>query len=67
MPIEYFIGAFAAIVGGVAEAASVSLHLDDNFSIPVSVGFTMWGLYWLMSLLDPAGYGALYQKLLGIT
>ena len=42
MPIEYFIGAFAAIVGGVAEAASVTLHLDDNFSIPVSIGFTMW-------------------------
>jgi dolichol kinase len=67
MPIEYFIGAFAAIVGGIAEAASVSLHLDDNFSIPVSIGLIMWGLYWLLSLLDPAGYGALYQKLLGIT
>jgi dolichol kinase len=67
VPIEYVIGAFAAIVGGVAEAASVSLHVDDNFSIPVSVGFTMWGLYWLMSVLDPSSYGALYQKLLGIT
>jgi dolichol kinase len=67
LPIEFFIGAFAAVVGGVAEAASVSLHLDDNFSIPVSIGLTMWGLYWLMSMLDPASYGALYQKLLGIS
>jgi dolichol kinase len=67
MPIEYFIGAFAAIVGSVAEAASVSLHLDDNFSVPVSIGFIMWGLYWLMSLLDPSSYGALYQKLLHIS
>jgi dolichol kinase len=67
VPIEYFIGAFAAIVGGVAEAASVTLHLDDNFSVPVSIGLTMWGLYWLMSVLDPAAYGMLYQKLLGIS
>ncbi len=67
VPIEYFIGAFAAIVGGVAEAASVSLHLDDNFSVPVSIGLTMWGLYWLASALDPASYGALYRNLLHIS
>ena len=67
IPMEYFIGAFAAIVGGVAEAASVSLHMDDNFSIPVSIGLTMWGLYWLISKLDPVSYGAFYQKLLHIT
>jgi dolichol kinase len=67
MPVEYIIGAFAAIVGGVAEAASVSLHVDDNFSIPVSIGLTMWGLYWLMSVLDPGAYGMLYQKLLHIS
>ena len=67
VPIEYMIGMFAAIVGGVAEAASVTLHVDDNFSIPVSIGLIMWGLYWLMSVMDPAQYGALYQKLLGIS
>ncbi len=67
MPIEYVIGAIAAVVGGVAEAASVTLHLDDNFSIPISIGLTMWGLYWLMSWLDPATYGAIYQKLLSIS
>lgn len=65
--IEYFIGAFAAVVGGVAEAASVSLHLDDNFSVPISIGITMWGLYWLISAFDPASYGVLYQTLLHIS
>ncbi len=65
--IEYAIGAIAAIVGGIAEAASVSLHLDDNFSIPVSIGGTMWALYWLMSMLDPAAYGNLYRTLLSIS
>jgi dolichol kinase len=64
LAIEYVIGGVAAIVGGLAEAASVSLHLDDNFSVPVSIGLTMWGLYWLLSILDPASYGALYQALL---
>ena len=65
--IEYFIGAFAAVVGGVAEAASVTLHLDDNFSVPVSVGLMMWGLYWLISKLDPGSYGTLYHALLHIS
>jgi dolichol kinase len=67
MAIEYFIAAFAAVVGGIAEAASVTLHLDDNFSVPVSVGVTMWGLYFWLSRIDPASYGALYQALLHIS
>ncbi len=67
VPIEYAIAAFAAIVGGLAEAASVTLHLNDNFSVPVSIGFTMWGLYYLISVLDPALYGNLYQALLQIS
>ncbi len=66
-PVEYAIAAFAAIVGGIAEAASVTLHLDDNFSVPVSIGFTMWGLYFLLSRIDPASYGALYRALLHIS
>jgi len=64
LAIEYFIGAFAAVVGGIAEAGSVTLHLDDNFSVPISIGLTMWGLYWLLSVLDPGSYGAIYQTLL---
>ncbi len=64
LTIEYVIGGIAAIVGGFAEAASVSLHLDDNFAVPISIGGAMWGLYWLFSVVDPASYGPLYQALL---
>lgn len=64
MPMEFFIGAIAAIVGAVAEAASVSLRLDDNFSVPVSIGLTMWGLYWLVATIDPMKYASLYHALL---
>jgi dolichol kinase len=44
------IAAIASVVGAVAEAASTRLRLDDNFSIPLAVGLTMWGL---MSILAP--------------
>ncbi len=43
---EYFIGAFAALVGTVVEAGS--WKIDDNLSIPLSVGVVMWGLYLLL-------------------
>ena len=41
---EYLIGFFAAFVGAIVENISFQL-VDDNLSIPLSVGFTMWGLY----------------------
>ena len=41
---EYLIGFFAAFVGAIVENVSFKL-VDDNLSIPLSVGFTMWGLY----------------------
>jgi dolichol kinase len=41
---EYLIGFFAAFVGAIVENISFKL-VDDNLSIPLSVGFTMWGLY----------------------
>ncbi len=47
----YPLGIVASLIGGVAEAASIRLKLDDNFSIPMSVGISMWGL---LLLLDPA-------------
>jgi dolichol kinase len=43
---EYAIGAFAAAVGAIVEATSGLI--DDNISIPISIGFTMWLLYWLI-------------------
>jgi len=41
---EYLIGFIAAFVGAIVENVSFKL-VDDNLSIPLSVGFTMWGLY----------------------
>jgi dolichol kinase len=46
-PQEYFIGIFAAFVGAIVENISYG-WADDNLSIPLSVGFTMWGLYLLI-------------------
>ena len=43
-PIEYIIGFIAAAVGAIAENISYG-YADDNLTIPLSVGFTMWLLY----------------------
>ncbi|NNG26888.1 MAG: dolichol kinase [Ignavibacteriaceae bacterium] len=43
-PEEYIIGFVAAFVGAIVENISSSL-IDDNLSIPISVGFTMWISY----------------------
>jgi dolichol kinase len=44
---EYIIGFIGAFVGAIVENVSFSL-IDDNLSIPLSVGFIMWGLYLLL-------------------
>jgi dolichol kinase len=41
---EYLIGFIAAFIGAIVENISFKL-VDDNLSIPLTVGFTMWGLY----------------------
>jgi len=66
LPMEYVIACIAAVVGGVVEAASVRLRFDDNFSVPATIGFLMWGSYFLLSILDPATYGILYQNMLAM-
>ncbi len=43
---EYLIGIFAAFVGAIVENISNDL-VDDNLSIPLTIGFLMWGLYLL--------------------
>ena len=44
VPWTYFLfGIVAAFIGGIAEAASTMLKMDDNLSIPVSIGLVMWG------------------------
>jgi dolichol kinase len=45
LPGEYIITMVSAVVGGIVEAASTDLKVDDNLSIPVSIGATMWLLY----------------------
>ena len=44
LPIEFAIGFFAAFVGAIAENISYG-YADDNLTIPLSVGITMWALY----------------------
>jgi dolichol kinase len=46
-PLEYLIGIFAAFIGAIVENISYG-WADDNLSIPISVGFTMWALYLLI-------------------
>ena len=46
-PMEYLIGFIAAFVGAIVENISYGIA-DDNLSIPLSVGLTMWGLYSLI-------------------
>ncbi len=46
IPTEYIIGAVAALVGTLVEAAGT--WLDDNLTIPASVGSVMWLLYALV-------------------
>ena len=43
-PMEYVIGFIAAFVGAIIENISYG-YADDNLSIPISVGLTMWVLY----------------------
>jgi dolichol kinase len=49
LALEYGIGVIAAGVGAVVEAASTKI--DDNITVPLSVGLILWALY---ALLLPA-------------
>ena len=44
---EYLIGSIAAVLGAFVEAVSGDL-IDDNLSIPISIGIVMWVLYALL-------------------
>ena len=45
--LEYIIGFMAAAIAAIVENISHGL-IDDNLSVPVSIGFSMWGLYLLL-------------------
>ncbi len=48
-PWSYFVAGFCgAAAGTVAEAASIRLRMDDNLSIPLSIGAVMWLLDWVV-------------------
>jgi dolichol kinase len=44
LPEEYIIGFVAIAVGAIIENISYG-WADDNLTIPLSIGFTLWGLY----------------------
>jgi len=46
LPAEYFIGIIAAAIGAVVEA--LPIRIDDNLTIPIAVGFSLWLLYLLL-------------------
>jgi dolichol kinase len=51
MPLEYVIGVTAAAIGAIVEA--ISVKIDDNITIPVSIGIVMWLLYlWILPSVD---------------
>lgn len=60
---EYCIGFIAAFIGGILEAMSVRLRVDDNFSVPISIGIVMWLGYYLLSLINPSTFDAVYRAL----
>ena len=57
-PVEYVLGFVAAAFGAVAESAS---PIDDNISVPISVGIVLWVLYALfLPGADLTGPAAIY-------
>ncbi len=56
-PMTYFVaGYIAAVVAGFMEAASAVMKMDDNLSIPVSIGLIMWAGNYAAIQMNLAGY-----------
>jgi dolichol kinase len=56
-PASYFLAGFlGAIAGTVAEAGSIRLRMDDNLSIPLSIGILMWAVGWIAERLGSASF-----------
>ncbi len=52
-PTEYLIGIISAAIGAIVENVSFGFA-DDNLSIPISIGLSMWILYiWLLPNIHP--------------
>ena len=51
LPMEYLLGFIAAAIGTVVEA--LPIKIDDNLTIPLSVGFSLWALYvWFLPAIN---------------
>jgi len=61
--IEYLLGFVGAVIGGIIEAMSVRLRVDDNFSVPLAIGIIIWGEYYILSLIGPAQFDSIYRAL----
>ncbi|MFN8367181.1 MAG: dolichol kinase [Candidatus Kapaibacterium sp.] len=54
-PVSFYIsGCIAGVVGGIVENISIRLHMDDNFSIPASIGIVMVVLAWTVFTQQPS-------------
>lgn len=54
LPAVYFaISTCAAAIGAVVENVSIRLRVDDNVSIPLSIGAVMWGLALILPSAEP--------------
>jgi len=43
LPLTFVLcGTIGSLVGGIMEAGSISLKVDDNISVPTSIGIVMW-------------------------
>jgi len=38
----YLAGSIGSVIGAIVEAGSIRLKMDDNFSIPMTIGGLMW-------------------------
>lgn len=57
LPLTFVLcGAIGSIVGGITEAGSISLKVDDNISVPASIGIVMWLLEVLCTWLGYPGF-----------
>lgn len=61
---EYVIAVIAVLVAALIESASTRLRMDDNFSVPLSAGGTLWLGYFILAKLIPLPYKAIFEALI---
>jgi dolichol kinase len=61
---EYIVAAVSVLIAAFVESASTRLRLDDNFSVPLSAGGTMWLGYFILAKLIPIPYQTIFEALI---